>query len=52
MTLILTLVATNIIQVSDRRLTLNGEVCGSNANKLVCGATTPISPSARREWPR
>ena len=37
MTLILTLLATNkIVQVSDRRLTLNGEVCDSNANKLVC----------------
>ena len=37
MTLILTLVATNkIVQVSDRRLTLDGEVCDSNANKLVC----------------
>ncbi len=37
MTLILTLLATNkIVQVSDRRLTLNGETCDSNANKLVC----------------
>jgi hypothetical protein len=37
MTLILTLVSTNkIVQVSDRRLTLNGKVCDSNANKLVC----------------
>ena len=37
MTLILTLVSTNkIVQVSDRRLTLDGEVCDSNANKLVC----------------
>lgn len=37
MTLILTLIATNkIVQVSDRRLTLNGKTCDSNANKLVC----------------
>ncbi len=37
MTLILTLLATNkIVQVSDRRLTLNGKTCDSNANKLVC----------------
>src|SRR5215217_1042413 len=37
MTLILTLIATNkVVQISDRRLTLNGETCDSNANKLVC----------------
>jgi hypothetical protein len=37
MTLILTLIATNkIVQVSDRRLTVNGKPCDSNANKLVC----------------
>jgi hypothetical protein len=37
MTLILTLVATNkIVQVSDRRLTLNRETCDSSANRLVC----------------
>ena len=36
MTLILTLIATNkIVQVFDRRLTLNGDVCDSDANKLV-----------------
>ena len=37
MILILTLIATNkIVQVSDRRLTLDGETCDTNANKLVC----------------
>lgn len=37
MTLILTLVAANkIVQVSDRRLTLNGKMHESNANKAIC----------------
>lgn len=37
MTLILTLVSTNkIVQVSDRRLTLNGEIHESNATKAIC----------------
>ena len=37
MTLILTLVATNkIVQVSDRRLTLNGKMHECNANKAIC----------------